>query len=71
LNITNIEGSNPLVDLIFIHASFCGVIIMVNILIAIVTGEYAKALESSASLFARARLESAARQGKINLNRAL
>jgi len=35
---------------------------MVNILIAIVTGEYAKALESSASLFARARLESAARQ---------
>lgn len=38
---------------------------MVNILIAIVTGEYAKALESSASLFARARLESAARQGKI------
>ena len=37
---------------------------MVNILIAIVTGEYAKAQESSAMLFARARLEAAARQGE-------
>ncbi len=37
---------------------------MVNILIAIVTGEYAKAQESSTMLFARARLEAAARQGE-------
>lgn len=42
---------------------------MVNILIAIVTGEYAKAQESSATLFARARLETAARQGENNLHR--
>jgi hypothetical protein len=39
---------------------------MVNILIAIVTGEYAKAQESSTTLFARARLETAARQGENN-----
>jgi hypothetical protein len=39
---------------------------MVNILIAIVTGEYSKAQESSTMLFARARLEAAARQGEYN-----
>lgn len=37
---------------------------MVNILIAIVTGEYEKAQARSCELFARSRLEAAARQGK-------
>ena len=43
---------------------FCGVIVLVNILIAIVTGEYEKAKQRSCFLFARARLEAAARHGE-------
>ncbi|KAL7552296.1 hypothetical protein ACHAWF_018276 [Thalassiosira exigua] len=60
--ISSLEGSSALISLLFVAASFCGVIVLVNILIAIVTGEYEKAQQRSCKLFARARLELAAIQ---------
>ncbi|KAL7543156.1 hypothetical protein ACHAXR_013255 [Thalassiosira sp. AJA248-18] len=60
--ISSLEGSSALVSLLFVAASFSGVIVLVNILIAIVTGEYENARGRSCILFARARLEAAARQ---------
>mmetsp|Transcript_1103 Transcript_1103/g.2297 ORF Transcript_1103/g.2297 Transcript_1103/m.2297 type:complete len:938 (-) Transcript_1103:62-2875(-) len=62
MEISSLEGTSALVSLLFVAASFCGVIVLVNILIAIVTGEYEKARARSCHLFARARLEAAARQ---------
>lgn len=58
---SSLEGSSSIVSILFVTASFCGVIVLVNILIAIVTGEYEKAQARSFQLFARARLEAAAR----------
>ena len=61
MEISSLEGSSALVSLLFVAASFCGVIVLVNILIAIVTSQYEKATQLSCRLFARARLEAAAR----------
>jgi len=65
MEISSLEGSSPLVSVLFVAASFCGVIVLVNILIAIVTREYEKAQERSCIWFARARLEAAAEQVAI------
>ena len=58
--ISTLGSSSPLVSLLFVAASFCGVIVLVNILIAIVTSEYEAARQVSCKFFARARLELAA-----------
>mmetsp|Transcript_1247 Transcript_1247/g.2827 ORF Transcript_1247/g.2827 Transcript_1247/m.2827 type:complete len:755 (+) Transcript_1247:1120-3384(+) len=60
LEFESLSGSSVLVCILFVAATFCGLIVLVNILIAIVTCEYDKAKERSCMLFARARLESAA-----------
>lgn len=51
--ISSLEGTSALVSLLFVAASFCGVIVLVNILIAIVTGQYEVAKQRSCALFAR------------------
>lgn len=56
-----IGNLSPLLIILFIFATFSGMIVMVNILIAIVTSEYESACKKSQALFARARLEQAAK----------
>mmetsp|Transcript_35905 Transcript_35905/g.61257 ORF Transcript_35905/g.61257 Transcript_35905/m.61257 type:complete len:284 (-) Transcript_35905:294-1145(-) len=62
VELESLEGSSAIVTLLFVAASFSGVIILVNILIAIVTAAYEKAQEQSCVWFARARLEAAVQQ---------
>lgn len=52
---------SPLLIMVFIFATFSGMIVLVNILIAIVTSVYQSACDKSRALFARARLEKAAK----------
>ena len=61
MEIQSLDSTSAVVSLLLVAASFCGVIVLVNILIAIVTSEYEKATQRSCSLFARSRLEAAAR----------
>ncbi|KAL9186107.1 hypothetical protein ACHAXT_005345 [Thalassiosira profunda] len=61
MEISQLDSTSALISLLLVAASFSGVIVLVNILIAIVTREYEKAQERSCKLFARARLEAAAR----------
>jgi len=60
MEISTLGSSSWEVSLLFVAASFCGVIVLVNILIAIVTSEYEAARQVSCKFFARARLELAA-----------
>ena len=62
MEVGTLDSPSALISLLVVAASFCGVIVLVNILIAIVTGEYEKARERGSILFARARLEKAAQQ---------
>jgi hypothetical protein len=61
VEISAIGDLSPLTIILFIFATFSGMIVMVNILIAIVTSEYESACKKSKALFARARLEQAAK----------
>ncbi|KAL3794639.1 hypothetical protein HJC23_010067 [Cyclotella cryptica] len=61
MEMSSLAEFSPLVIVLFISATFLGLIVLVNILIAIVTSEYEDACNKSHALFARARLEQAAR----------
>ncbi|KAL7482462.1 hypothetical protein ACHAW6_008132 [Cyclotella cf. meneghiniana] len=61
IDVTALVEFSPLVIILFMSATFFGLIVLVNILIAIVTAEYEDACNKSQALFARARLEQAAR----------